>query len=285
FQITLCNDFIAHSTDAALAGKGFSSAVVDTIKAYRAEARFLRAYQYWVLMDLFGNPPFVDETMPIGTFIPKQISRSDLFKYVESELIGTADSGLIAPHQNQLGRADQAAAWALLARLYLNAQVYTETARYTDAITYCNKVIAAGYSLHKDYGSLMLADNRNNTDENIFDIEYDGKYIQNYGGTTYLVHGPAALPDSVSGCNGSWSGLRMTQDFISKFPDASGATDHRAQFWTTGQTLDMTSLYTSTAGLSTYKYRDLTSTGAKDPDQDPAGNYASIYFPLFRFGE
>lgn len=285
FQITLCNDFIAHSTDAALAGKGFSSATVDTIKAYRAEARFLRAYQYWVLMDLFGNPPYVDETMAIGTFIPKQISRADLFKYVESELIGAADSGLIAPHQNQLGRADQAAAWALLARLYLNAQVYTGTARYTDAITYCNKIIAAGYSLHKDYSTLMLADNRNNTDENIFDIEYDGKYIQNYGGTTYLIHGPAAIPDSVSGCNGSWSGLRMTQDFISKFPDPSGATDHRAEFWTIGQTVDMTSLYTSTAGLSTFKYRDVTSTGAKDPDQDPAGNYSSIYFPLFRFGE
>src|SRR6201996_8754111 len=47
FQITLCNDFIAHSTDAQLAGKGFSSATVDTIRAYRAEARFLRAYQYW----------------------------------------------------------------------------------------------------------------------------------------------------------------------------------------------------------------------------------------------
>lgn len=285
FQITLCNDFIAHSTDAQLAGKGFTSATVDTIRAYRAEARFLRAYQYWVLMDLFGNPPFATENDVIGSFIPKQISRSDLFTYVESELKGAADSGLIAPRQNQFGRADQAAAWALLARIYLNAQVYTGTARYTDAITYCNKIIGAGYSLHKDYTKLMLADNKNNTDENIFVIVYNGTYIQNYGGTTYLMHGPAGIPDSVSGCNGSWSGLRFTQDFINLFPDYSGATDHRAQFWTNGQTLDMTSLYTSTAGLSTFKYRDFTSTGAKDPDQDAAGNYSSICFPLFRFGE
>src|SRR6201996_9274979 len=248
FQITLCNDFIAHSTDAQLAGRGFSTAALDTIHAYRAEARFLRAYQYWVLMDLFGSPPFATENDAIGSFIPKQISRSDLFNYVESELKGAADSGLVAPHQNLFGRADQAAAWALLARIYLNAQVYTGTARYTDAITYCNKLIAAGYSLHKDYTKLMLADNKNNTDENIFDIVYDGTYIQNYGGTTYLVHGPAGIPDSVSGCNGSWSGLRFTQDFINLFPDYSGATDHRAQFWTNGQTLDMTSMYTSTAG-------------------------------------
>jgi starch-binding outer membrane protein, SusD/RagB family len=285
FQITLCNDFIAHATDAALAGKGFASATVDTIRAYRAEARFLRAYQYWVLMDLFGSPPFATENDPIGNFIPKQISRINLFDYVESELIGAADSGLVAPKQNQFGRADQAAAWALLARLYLNAQVYTGSPHWTDAITYCNKLIGAGYSLHPDYTKLMLADNNKNTDENIFDIVYNGTFIQNYGGTTYLMHGPAAIPDSISGCNGSWSGLRFTQDFIAKFPDYSGATDHRAQFWTNGQTLDMTSMYTSTAGLSTFKYRDVTSTGQKDPDQDAAGNYSSICFPLFRFAE
>lgn len=285
FQITLCNDFIAHSTDAELAGKGFTSATVDTIRAYRAEARFLRAYQYWVLMDMFGSPPFVDETMEIGTFIPQQISRSNLFNYIESELKGAADSGLVAPKQNLFGRFDQAAAWALLARMYLNAQVYTGTARYTDAITYCNKVIAAGYSLHSDYTKLMLADNKNNTDENIGVIVYNATYVQNYGGTTYMVHGPAAIPDSVSGCNGSWSGLRLTQNFISLFPDPSGNTDHRAQFWTNGQTEDMTSMYTSTAGYSTFKYRNLTSTGAPDPYRDPNGNYASICFPLFRFAE
>jgi starch-binding outer membrane protein, SusD/RagB family len=285
FQITLCNDFIVHSTDAALAGKGFSSATVDTIRAYRAEGRFLRAYQYWVLLDLFGSPPFVNETQAIGTFIPQQISRANLFTYIESELKGAADSGLVAPRQNQFGRMDQAAAWSLLTRLYLNAQVYTGTPRYSDAITYCNMLINAGYSLHPDYTKLMLADNANNTDENIAVIEYDGTYIQNYGGTTYLIHGPVGIPDSISGCNGSWTGLRLTQNFISLFADPSGATDHRAQFWTPGQTEDMTTLYTSTAGYSTFKYRDVTSTGAPDPDQDPSGNYSSIKFPLFRLGE
>ena len=285
FQITLCNDFIAHSTDAALAGKGFSSQTEDTIRAYRAEARFLRAYQYWVLMDLYANPPFATENDPIGDFIPKQISRSDLFNYVESELKGAADSGLIAPKQNLFGRMDQAAAWALLSRLYLNAQVYTGTPRYTDAITYCNKLIGAGYSLHPDYTQLMLADNKLNTDENIGVIVYDATFIQNYGGTTYLIHGPVGIPDSISGCNGSWTGLRLTQNFISLFPDYSGNTDHRAQFWTSGQTKDMTSLYTSTAGFSTFKYRDLTSTGAPDPHQDPNGNFSSISFPLFRYAE
>jgi hypothetical protein len=236
-------------------------------------------------MDLFANPPFATENDAIASFLPKQISRADLFKYVESELKGAADSGLVAPRQNQYGRADQAAAWALLARLYLNAQVYTGTAHYTDAITYCNKIIAAGYTLHPDYTQLVLADDNLNTDEFIFTINYDGTYTQNYGGTTYLVHGPAGVPGTKSGSNGSWSGLRLTQQLVNLFPDNSGNTDHRAQFWQTGQTLKMTDLYTASAGFSTYKFRNVTRSGGPAPHADPAGNFSDIDFPLFRLGE
>ena len=284
FQITLCNEFIRQSSESVLSSKSFSSQAKDSVRHYRAEARFLRAYQYWVLMDLFGNPPFVTENDPIATTIPKQINRGDLFKYIETELKG-ADSGLVAPRQNEYGRADQAAAWALLARLYLNAQVYTGTPRYTDAITYCNKVITAGYSLHPDYTQLMLADNNLNTDEFILTINYDGTYTQDWGGTTYLVHGPAGVPGKISGSNGNWSGLRLTQQLVTLFSDYSGNTDHRAQFWQTGQTLNMTDLYTSTAGLSTFKFRNVTRSGAAAPHADPAGNFSDIDFPLFRLAE
>ena len=285
FQITLCNEFIRQSADDVLSGKHFSSQTVDSIHHYRAEARFLRAYQYWVLMDLFASPPFATEKDQIASFIPKQISRADLFKYVESELKGAADSGLVAPRANEYGRADQAAAWALLSRLYLNAQVYTGTDHYTDAITYCNKIIAAGYTLHPDYTQLVLADDNLNTDEFIFTINYDGTYIQNYGGTTYLIHGPAGVPGSKSGSNGSWSGLRLTQQLVNLFPDYSGNTDHRAQFWQSGQTLNMTDLYTATAGFSTFKFRNVTRSGGPAPHADPAGNFSDIDFPLFRLGE
>ncbi len=82
----------------------------------------------WVLMDLFGNPPFVTEASPIGKYIPPQIKRADLFAYIESEL-KAIDGLLVAPRQNEYGRADQAAEWALLARMYLNAEVYLDRAR------------------------------------------------------------------------------------------------------------------------------------------------------------
>jgi hypothetical protein len=284
FQIALCNEFMRQSTDANLSGRGITGASADSIRHYRAEARFLRAYQYWVLMDLFANPPFVTENDAIGTFIPKQISRKDLFTYVESELKGV-DSGLVAARANEYGRADKAAAWALLTRLYLNAGVYTGTTRYTDAITYCNKIITAGYTLHPDYTQLMLADNNLNTDEFILTINYDGTYTQNYGGTTYLVHGPANIPGSITGCNGSWQGLRLTQNFVGLFSDTSGKTDHRAQFYQNGQNLVMKDMYTSTDGLSTFKYRNLTRSGGKAPHADSAGNFSDIDFPLFRLGE
>lgn len=284
FQITLCNEFIRQSSDGNLSGRGISGTSADSIRHYRAEARFLRAYQYWVLMDVFANPPFATENDAVGSFIPKQIQRKDLFTYIETEL-KAIDADLVAPKTNEYGRADQAAAWALLARLYLNAQVYTGTARYADAITYCNKIISAGYTLHPDYTQLMLADNNLNTDEFIFTINYDGTYTQGYGGTTFLIHGPANVPGKISGSNGDWGGLRITQNFVNLFSDYTGATDHRAQFYTNGQNLVMNDLYTRTDGFSSFKFRNVTRSGGAAPHADAAKDFSDIDFPLFRLGE
>ncbi|HKH61034.1 MAG TPA: RagB/SusD family nutrient uptake outer membrane protein [Flavitalea sp.] len=283
FQITLANDFIRQASDENVSGRGITGASADSIRTYKAEARFLRAYQYWILMDLFGNPPFLTEKEGIGAVIPKQVQRSELFAYLESEL-KAIETELPAPKANEYGRADQAAAWALLARIYLNANIYTGTPRYADAITYCNK-IKSNYSLHANYRELMLADNHLNTDEFIFTINYDAKNTQNWGGTTYLTHGPAAVPGSVSGTSGNWGGLRFTQNFVNLFPDPSGNTDKRAQFYTTGQNLVMGELYTGTDGYSGTKYRNKTRTGGPAPNADPAGNWVDIDFPIFRLAE
>jgi hypothetical protein len=101
FQITLCNDFIRESSDANLSKRGITGTDADNIRKYRAEARFIRAYQYWVLMDMFGNPPFATENDAIGTTIPKQIQRKDLFNYIESEL-KAIENDLIAPGKTSI---------------------------------------------------------------------------------------------------------------------------------------------------------------------------------------
>src|SRR5690606_33589853 len=111
----------------------------------RQEARFLRAYQYWVLMDLFGNPPFVTDAETLGSSLPQRIERAYLFDYIEAVLLDL-ETLLADPKTNEYGRADKAAVWALLSRMYLNANVYTGTAHYTEAVTYSKKIIDAGYS-------------------------------------------------------------------------------------------------------------------------------------------
>jgi starch-binding outer membrane protein, SusD/RagB family len=284
YQITLCNDFIRQSANEKVSSRGITGADAENIKKYRAEARFLRAFQYWILMDLFANPPFVDENSPIATGLPQQIKRADLFSYIETEL-KAIETELVLAKANEYGRADQSAAWALLARLYLNAKVYTGAEKNTEAISYCNKIINAGYTLHSNYRNLTIADNQLNTEENIFTINYDARYTQNWGGTTYLAHGPAAVPGSISGTSGNWGGLRHTQQFVALFADPSGNTDKRAQFYTAGQNLEMTQLYTGADGYSSSKYRNKTRTGGAAPNADPNGNWTDIDFPLFRLGE
>jgi len=290
YQITLANDFIRQCSDDQLTSRGITGADAESIRGYKAEARFLRAYQYWVLMDLYGNPPFITDKDVVGSeYLPPQKLRKDLFSWLETEL-KDIEGALPAPKANEYGRADKAAAWALLSRIYLNAQIYTQDPvshqlgdpRFTDAITYCNKVIGAGYTLHSKYKELMLADNNLNTDEFIFVIPFDGTYTQTYGGTTLLAHAPAGVSKDSSGTNGSWNCTRMTQQFVSLFD----AQDIRGQFWTATQKLNMDTLLGAfTNGYSSTKFRNKTRSGAPAPHADPQGNFSDIDFPLFRLAE
>src|SRR5690606_5887448 len=124
YQVALTNEFLRQTTDAKLDARGVDASLRSEIQNYRAEARFMRALTYWHAMDLFGNVPFVTEDDPIGAFLPEQIKRADLFNYVESELLAI-ENDIVAARQNEYGRADQAAVWMLLSKLYLNAEVYT----------------------------------------------------------------------------------------------------------------------------------------------------------------
>ncbi|RYZ22702.1 MAG: RagB/SusD family nutrient uptake outer membrane protein [Chitinophagaceae bacterium] len=287
YTVTLANNFIKESTDAKLAERGISGADADDIRRFRAEARFLRAYNYWVLLDHFGNIAFTDESYAIGSGIsPVQISRSSAFQYVENEL-RSMENELPAPRTAAYGRIDRGAAWALLARMYLNAQVYTGTARWNDAVTYSRRVIDAGYTLVNDYKYLMLADNDLNTNEFIWTIRFDGLRTQSYSGTTFLVHGPSHNEPGrdqqfkdTTGSNGTWNCIRITEQFVNKFP----AEDIRGQFWTAGQQKNMDTLLGNPRnGYSSVKFRNKTRSGAIG--SDAGGTFADIDFPVFRLAE
>jgi len=281
YQITLANAFIRESTDDKLSERGITGADATKVKGYQAEARFLRALSYWHALDLYGNTTFVTENDPIGAFLPPRITRVDLFNYVESEL-KDLETLLPDPKQNEYARADKAAIWMVLANLYLNAQVYTGTQRYTDAVTYSAKVIAAPYSLQSIYANLFLADNHT-SNEIIFAAAFDGTNTRTWGGTTFLVHAPVGGDMNVNdfGIDFGWGGLRTTKAFVQKFSDPSGATDKRAMFQSAGQNLEINDIGEFRDGYSIRKWKNKTSTGANGSNL----TWVDTDFPMFRLAE
>ena len=283
YQITLCNEFIYQSRDERLDERGFSDADKEMIRMYRNEARFLRSLSYFHAMDLFGNVPFVTEEDRVGAFQPERISRTDLFNYVESELIDLSNV-LSAAGTVDYGRATREAAKTLLAKVYLNAEVYSGTNRYDDCRNYCEQVVNSGaFQLDMDYQHLFLADNQNSS-EVIFPVVYDGLYAQTWGGTTYLVCG--ALGGSMNaadyGVNGKWGGLRSTSAFVNKFPDTTE--DSRFLFYRDGQELEITNLGTFTQGYAYPKYKNITSVGDVGSNNGTSA-HVDIDFPMFRLAD
>ncbi|HWD87519.1 MAG TPA: RagB/SusD family nutrient uptake outer membrane protein [Mucilaginibacter sp.] len=284
YEVSLDNEFLRNTTPDLLAKNGITGSDATTVTQYRAEARFLRALAYFHAIDLFGNVPLVTEADPVGVFFPQQKTRAEVFNYVESEL--KAIEGQLGAPKFMYGRADQAACWALQARLYLNAKVYTGTDRSTDCITYCNKIISSGsYSLDPKFQNVFLADN-NTSPEMIFPIESDGIHTQGYGGVTYLVHAEVggSMDKSAFGiASGGWAGFRTTSNYVSLFADPSGNTDKRAMFWTNGQTLDLSDEYDFSKGYTITKFKNVTKAGL--PGSDITGNFVDTDFPVFRLAD
>ena len=296
YNITLINEYLREATDAKLAERGITGTEASDIKKSRAEARFLRAYNYWVMMDLFGNSTFITEDDGVGTSLPRQIKRADLFAYIESEL-KAIDADLAPVKTIEYGRVDQGAAWALLARMYLNANVYTGTPKYTEAITYAKKVIAGGYTLRPTYRTLFMADNDKQKDEFMFAVTCDGAKTQAYGNTTFFVHAACGDDFNEYGVGGGWYGYRATKALYDLFPkDGTGKVDTTA---TTGDKRGaglFTTKYSATAaqavitdigsfdnGIHVSKWKNVRSdNGATN---DPTKTFADVDFPVFRLSE
>lgn len=279
FGIGICNEFLRQTPDEKMSI--FSASVRNDIKNYRNEARFLRAFYYWTAIDMFGNVPFVTENDQVGIFQPPQKSRAEVFQYIESEL-KALETLLPDARTNEYGRVDKGAAWMLLAKLYLNAQVYTGTAKNAETITYCNKVINANYQLSSNYADVFKADNHLSS-EIIFPILADGTTSQSYGNTTFIVL--SALGGSMSeanyGVSTKWAGMRATKNLVNLFPDATGSMDKRAMFYSDGQSLEITSVSEFTQGYAVPKFSNMTS--ANLPGKN--GRFVDTDFPMFRLAD
>lgn len=287
YNITLINEYLREATDEKLASRSITGTAADDIKKSRAEARFLRAFNYWVMLDLFGKSTFITEENLVGTDVPGEISRTDLFNYVETEL-KAIESDLAPVRTIEYGRVDQGADWALLARLYLNAQVYTGTAKWTEAITYANKVIGAGYTLNNNYAQMFMADNDKRKDEFMFAITIDGLRTKAYGNTTFFAHAACGDDFSEYGVDAGWYGYRATKGLADKFSDLSGTTDTRAlfktnSFGTTPSQIAISDVTNFSNGLHVKKWINVRSDGGAISDITKA--FADIDFPVFRLPE
>lgn len=302
-EIVMCNSFLeqtAKSTDAITAKQ-------------RAEIRFLRAFYYSNLLDLYGNVPFVTE---VSSELPQQIKRADLFKWIEQELITIAPD-MYQTKAHDYYRVDVVANWLLLSRLYLNAKVYTGTERWNDAAIYAKKVIDSEYKLATNYRYLFMGDNAGIVDgssvndapnEIIFPVAANGKKISSYAGSCYLVASCAFstmtdpkgtkvpnidnfLPKSRWGCN------RVRASLIGKFfansvlPSGAEseinlstiAGDNRALFYANKRPVAILNRTNTDQGLTTFKFTNGRADGdtLKISDQ----TMPDMDIPLMRLAE
>lgn len=309
---TRCMMIVTRANEYLKQGEGKN---MEGLPQLRAEARFLRALSYYMMLDLFGNPPFATQEN-IGGALPKQIGRANLFNWIESEL----KSILTGAEGEELGnhgavpypRADKGAAQAVLARMYLNAEVYTGQAHWEDAKNAAKAVIDMNYALCPDYGHLFMQDNTENLNarnEFIFAIAYDGNKQQSYGGTTAMINaslgeaanlGVAAALGYPAGSKlnrDQWNGYHVPNEFVSKNFELSGVTwDAKDGFGFNRELSDRRAFLYNVGGVEAYdksnvdsgwrcwKFNSMKSDGTLcSPDTYTV--FSSSDFPMFRLAE
>lgn len=274
-----------------------------------AEVRFLRALQYYLMMDAFGNIPFSTD---LAT--PQRYTRAQAYDFIEKELLEIepllSEAKAKKSTDANYGRVDKAACWILLSRLYLNAEVYTGTAQWAKAKEYAQRVINSDYKLNTKgngkfsaYQMLFMGDN-GETDaayEGIFPILQDGLKTTSWGTSLFLlastfdtamhpIEGDKTTTNGTAGQH--WAGNRALPTLISKFfasdaPHSASydmvraAGDDRALFDGVGRNLNVESLGKFTDGYAVAKFSNLHSDGSNPKDQ----TFADMDFFFFRKAE
>lgn len=277
YTISLCNEYLRYCNDAG----GFSEAEQAEIAGYAAEARFMRAMCYEMVLDLFRQGPYVDENTPTTGVFPPCYDATALFTYVESE-IGQIEN--LLPDHPDYARAGKGAAYALLARMYLNAETYIGIPRYDDCIANCKKVMALGYTLEPDWKKLFNADNDKRTNEIIFAFASDATEAVTWGGGTWLVCGSVGSDNGQSGAelgiSTGWGNFRASGAFYDLFDEADG----RRLFYTGEQDQYITrSIEEGTQGYHMCKFTNLNDAG--EAASNSAADGCNTDVSVFRLSE
>ena len=199
------------------------------IKVMKGEARFIRAFAYFLMLDHFGNVPLVTKSVYDPNNLPKQNTRAELFNFVESEAKDLIAGAL--PATNTYGRVDKYAAETLLAKLYLNSGVYLGGANthLADVVTATSDIMnTSKYSLDQSFHHVFAWDNGVNNVENIFTMVADSKNTAAEN-ISYLFSITDLTKKYGSFADG-WGGAATLPTFYKSFE----ATDIRRDMWIAG---------------------------------------------------
>jgi starch-binding outer membrane protein, SusD/RagB family len=205
--------------------------------SFVSELKIIRAFGYWNLLNCFGNVPIVDHYDVEQEVIPTnnssfEIGRQQVFDFIESELTNNINNLSAKNDYTTYGRFNQWAAHALLVKLYMNAEVWTGTARWDEAIFHANEVISSElFQLEQSYFNNFLANNFG-TKENIFTIPYDetqtsGAHMSVYA---YILNHHYAARPVFNAPDAPWNGACALPSHYKSFNE----NDIRRRGWTVG---------------------------------------------------
>jgi len=167
----------------------------DNFKALIAETRALRAYGYFYAMDLWGNVPIFTKARVDVNNLPKTNTRKEVYNFVVSEMLAAAEdmpSVTTVTKSSYYPRLTKEAIYSALAMIYLNAQVYSGTARWDSAIIMCDKVINThAYMLESSTGKCFLSTNEVNSTELISSFSVDP--FKTAGQNQFILYSQPAL--------------------------------------------------------------------------------------------
>lgn len=190
----------------------------EDVEPLVAEMKILRASYYWILCDLYGNVPIVDSfDVPEG-FLPQQNTRKEVYDFIVKDIIDNLPKVSVENSQVTYGKFNKWAGLSLLAKMYLNAEVYTGTPQWDACIEACNTIINSGqFSLESNQKNVFITENQNSK-EIIFALPFDSKYVSDWN--SFDVHMQTLDPGNQKTYNleySPWGGVCAVPQFISTF--------------------------------------------------------------------
>jgi hypothetical protein len=193
-----------------------------------AELKVLRASYYWVLCDMYGNVPIVTEFDVPADYLPEQNTRQEVFDFIVKEITDNIGSLSEETDETTYGRMNKWVAHTLLAKMYLNAGVYTGTTKWEECIAQCDIVRNSGrYALESSQKSVFITDNENSK-EIIWAFVYDDNYlVQYWEDWNAFDHHMQTLPQEMQATynlqNSPWGGICAIPQFINTFDTVDDA--------------------------------------------------------------